>query len=145
MSKNQSLGLLSGPKSLPSESSGPDALLPAQYFDGLVARASDLPEKRLMLAVLLDAAMALQRRNSSAAVEAERWIRGEHLELPPFTFEKICENLGLDPAYLGRGLLAWHTAPDRTSIRRLRTSQRRVTPLGRRRRRLGLAGRAERL
>ena len=46
----------------------PDALLPEQYFDRLAARTSDTPERRLLFAVLLDAVIQLQRRNTSGSV-----------------------------------------------------------------------------
>jgi hypothetical protein len=117
----------------------PDAIVPEQYFDRLAARASDIPERRLMFAVLLDAVIQLRRRHSPDAAEAERWIRGEEDEDSPFSFRNVCEALGIDPSYLARGLLAWraHHADTtvRVPVRQLRTSHRRVTPLGRRRRR----------
>jgi hypothetical protein len=125
-----------------SEASIPDTLLPDQYFDRLAARACDTPEKRLMFAVLLDAVIQLQRRNSTGATEAEIWIRGEEGDDAPFSFRNVCEALALDAAYLGRGLLAWrgtHAATTRVPIRQLRTTHRRVTPVVRRRRRVATA------
>jgi hypothetical protein len=122
-----------------ADRSVPDSLLPDQYFDRLAARASDTPEKRLMFAVLLDAVINLQRRHSPRATEAELWIRGEDGDDAPFSFRSICDALGIDASYLARGLLAWRAARARSPVgmpvRQLRTSQRRVTPLGRRRRR----------
>jgi hypothetical protein len=91
-----------------------------------------------MFAVLLDAVIQLQRRNSSGATEAEIWIRGEEERDAPFSFESVCEALGLDATYLARGLLAWRGSPasaPRVPVRQLRTSHRRVTPVARRRRR----------
>jgi hypothetical protein len=126
------------------DGSVPDTLLPEQYFDRLTARASDTPEKRLMFAVLLDAVISLQRRNSSVATEAELWIRSEYEEDTPFSFRNVCAALGIEATYLARGLLAWRTnhgsAPLGVPVRQLRTSHRRVTPLGRKRRRIALAG-----
>jgi hypothetical protein len=124
----------------------PDTLLPDQYFDRLAARASDTPEKRLMFAVLLDAVIHLQRRNSDAAAEAERWIRSEPDDESPFSFQNVCEALGIEAGYLARGLLTWRmsrtNAPRGVPVRQLRTSHRRVTPLGRKRRRVAVAGAA---
>ena len=120
----------------------PDTLLPDQYFDRLAARACDSPEKRLMFAVLLDAVIQLQRRNSSGSTEAEIWIRGEEDVETPFSFHSVCEALGLDASYLARGLLAWRTSAGvatRVPVRQLRTSHRRVTPIVRRRRRVASA------
>jgi len=117
----------------------PDVLLPEQYFDRLAARTSDTPERRLLFAVLLDAVIQLQRRNTSGSAEAERWIRSESRSDFPFSFRNVCEALGIEPGYLQRGLLSWRRSQVGTMpgipVRQLRTSHRRVTPLGRRRRR----------
>ena len=117
----------------------PDVLLPEQYFDRLTARTSDTPERRLLFAVLLDAVILLQRRNTSGSAEAERWIRNEADSDFPFSFRNLCEALGIEPGYLQRGLLSWRRsqvgALPGIPVRQLRTSHRRVTPLGRRRRR----------
>ena len=122
----------------------PDALLPEQYFDRLAARTSDTPERRLLFAVLLDAVIQLQRRNTSGAAEAERWIRNVDDGESPFSFRNVCEALGIEPMYLARGLLAWRRSQidllPGIPVRQLRTSHRRVTPLGRRRRRTAAAG-----
>jgi hypothetical protein len=118
-----------------------EALLPEQYFDRWARRASDSPEKRLMFAVLLDAAMQLQGRNRKYAAAAEEWIRGTDCANPPFSFRNICDALGIEADYLARGLLSWstravairHPAPPRQ-----RASHTPVTP-PRRRRGLALA------
>jgi hypothetical protein len=118
----------------------PDSLLPDQYFDRLSARATDTPEKRLMFAVLLDAVIHLQRRHTTGAAEAERWIRGidDSVEEPTFSFQNICDALGIEPAYLAGGLLAFRSGQDSkllgAPVRQLRTSHRRITPLRKKRR-----------
>ena len=121
----------------------PDALLPEQYFDRLAARTSDTPERRLLFAVLLDAVIQLQRRNTSGSAEAERWIRNDGESDSPFSFKNVCEALGIEPAYLQRGLMSWRRSQVGSMpgipVRQLRTSHRRVTPLGRRRRRSRVA------
>jgi hypothetical protein len=120
-----------------SDLSVPGAILPEQYFDRLALRASDIPEKRLMFAVLLDAVILLRRRHTPGAAEAERWVRGEDGDdESPFCFRNVCEALGIDPSYLARGLLTWRVSglPYGMPVRQLRTSSRRVTPLARRRR-----------
>jgi hypothetical protein len=115
----------------------PDSLLPDQYFDRLAARACDTPEKRLLFAVLLDAVIHMQRRNSVGAAEAEQWIRGEANDDSPFSFRNLCDALGIEPTYLARGLLTWRYAgPKREAglpVRQFRISHRRVTPGGARR------------
>lgn len=124
------------------DASVPDVLLPEQYFDRLATRASDTPERRLMFAVLLDAVIHLQRRNTPASAEAERWIRSDTADDFPFSFRGVCEALGIDAAYLKRGLIVWRSQssglPLGVPVRQLRTSHRRVTPIKRRRRRLAL-------
>jgi hypothetical protein len=120
-----------------SDTSIPDSLLPDQYFDRLAARSYDTPEKRLMFAVLLDAVIHLQRRNSVGACEAEEWIRGDARDESPFAFRNLCEALGLEPEYLSRGLLSARThgrVPKGIPVRQFRISHRRVTPIERRRR-----------
>jgi hypothetical protein len=81
----------------------PVPLLADQYFDRLAGRASDMPEKRLMLAVLFDAVVQLHRPGSATAVEVTRWIRSESNS--PFAFNSICEAFEIEPNYLARGLL----------------------------------------
>jgi hypothetical protein len=71
------------------------------------ASSSDVPERRLMAAVLFDAALQLSRPGSKGAAEVTRWIRNRDDESLPFSFSSVCEALGLDAEYLARGLLAW--------------------------------------
>ena len=77
-------------------------------FEHVAARLADMPEKRLLLAVLMDAIVQLRRRGSAGALEAAAWIRGEGIDAPsPFSFAAVCEALGLDPSYLARGVFRW--------------------------------------
>ena len=116
----------------------PEVMLPLQYFDRLTPHATDIPEKRLMFAVLLDAVIHLQRRDSRGAAEVAQWIR-EDDEESVFSFSNICDALGIAPVFLARGLLAWHSgtasAPMGVPARQLRTAHRRIRPLRQRRRR----------
>ena len=50
-----------------------------------------MPEKRLMLAVLLDAIIQLRRPGSTGAIEAAEWIRGGEATDSPFSFPVVCE------------------------------------------------------
>jgi len=96
----------------------------------------DMPEKRLMLAVLLDAIIQLRRPGSTGALEAAEWIRGEASD-SPFSFPVVCEALGLDAAYLTRGVFAWaRNAQTAAPLRgaRLRRPQVRALKLSARRR-----------
>ena len=127
-----------------TDASVPETILPIQYFDRLAVRVTDIPEKRLMFAVLLDAVIHLQRRDSRGAAEAVEWIQGEP-DGSVFSFQNICESLGLEPTGLARALLAWHNGPKTTRLgvpaRQLRTAHPRIRPLRqRRRRRVAAAG-----
>jgi len=119
----------------------PEVILPLQYFDRLALRPTDIPEKRLMFAVLLDAVIHLQRRDSRGAAEVAQWIRDDDDSV--FSFRNICESLGIEPAVLARGLLAWYSGaaprPIGVPARQLRTAHRRITPLRQRRRRRAVA------
>ncbi|HEU4341659.1 MAG TPA: hypothetical protein VFU31_08825 [Candidatus Binatia bacterium] len=91
----------------------PDSLLSAQYFENLRRKTVLEPEKRLIVAVLEDAINVFQNnltaqsgRGKKLFDEAEEWIweqDGHWL----FSFESVCEILGLNPAYVRRGLLRW--------------------------------------
>jgi hypothetical protein len=91
----------------------PDTLLSAQYFETLRRKTLFEPEKRLMLAILDDAINCFQNnlsakrgRGKRLFEEAEQWIvdgGGDWI----FSFEHICETLGVNPEYLRRGLLQW--------------------------------------
>ena len=91
----------------------PDTLLSDQYFENLRRKTFFEPEKRLMLAVLEDAIRYYQdtlfsRNGKRKRIfdETEEWIvtpDGDGV----FSFEHVCETLGLSPEYLRRGLLRW--------------------------------------
>jgi len=91
----------------------PDTLLSDQYFENLRRKTHFEPEKRLMLAVLEDAIRYYQdnlfsRHSKRKRIfdETEEWIvtpDGDWV----FSFDHVCETLGLSPEYLRRGLLRW--------------------------------------
>ena len=92
----------------------PDILTPVQYYDGM---RRDNPEtqaiKRLMFAVLADAVRCFQtyadapsRAEHRMFGEAERWILDRDSD-GPFTFQAICEALGIEPDRLRDGLHQW--------------------------------------
>jgi len=111
-----------------TDTSVPEALLPDQYFDRVAGSTRDMPEKRLMAAVLLDALVQLQRAGSTAAAEVRGWIAGEG-EAGLLSFEAVCAALDLDAAYLARGL----TDLPQIASRRVRLVRRRIRVGGRRR------------
>lgn len=101
----------------------PDCVLAPQFFATLRRQApSKKGEWQLLIAVLEDAVYCFQKylfaKNAQGQVlfrEADEWMMGPPLptrldagnEAPSFSFEYICEVLGLDPDYLRRGLRSW--------------------------------------
>ncbi len=82
---------------------GPDVILPQQFFDGPRRDSDFSPEKALMLAVLEDAIRCFQEyfrttraRPRMLSRQAERWIRTRDWNWP-FSFNNVCEALGIDP------------------------------------------------
>jgi hypothetical protein len=91
----------------------PDTLLPEQYLDTYRRKLHLEPEKKLMLAILEDGIACFQKylfaRDSKGKAlfrEAEVWVEEKGGEAV-FSFDAVCESLGLDPNYLRRGLRAW--------------------------------------
>jgi len=87
----------------------PDTLLPSQFFDRLRGRERR-GEWRLMVAILEDAvnvylkqAAATDPHQCQLFEEAEEWIE-THDRQYVFSFESICDALGLDPDYVRGGL-----------------------------------------
>src|SRR5437660_12781329 len=91
----------------------PDIILPEQFFHGARRDSYISGEKALMLAVLEDGIRCYQEhlRNPRSnprllSQQAEQWIRAVDYEWP-FSFQNVCETLGIDPSALRAALLAW--------------------------------------
>lgn len=91
----------------------PDPTVAEEYLDTLQRKESLGPEQRLMLAVLEDAIACFQKnlsaRNNKGKTlfrETEEWIVEKDSGWI-FSFESICEGLGLDPQYVRQGLMRW--------------------------------------
>src|SRR5260221_14762834 len=115
------------------EMEGPDSLalsdviLPSQFFGGM-GGGGLCSEQRLMLGVLVDAINILQgwnrlgnARKRRAFAEAAQWVmtKGSHY---PFTFDSVCDALGIAPEMLRsrlNGLAMGHGATDRLGVSRL--------------------------
>ena len=89
-----------------------DQLLPFESSETLRRKRYAQPEKLLVLAVLKDEVVCLQKYSGSAARRSKRlfeetrqWVL---MDDPgwPFSFTNVCEILGLDPRYVRRGLLS---------------------------------------
>ena len=100
------------PESL-AELFAPDIVLPEQFFEGARRDSYVSGEKALMLAVLEDGIRCFQEhlRNPRSnprllSEQAEAWIRAVDYDWP-FSFNNVCETLGIDPSALRAALLAW--------------------------------------
>jgi hypothetical protein len=123
----------------------PDVVLPEQFFEGARRDSYISGEKALMLAVLEDGIRCFQEhlRNPRSnprllSQQSEAWIRAVDYEWP-FSFNNVCETLGIDPSALRSALLGWkakrlaerelHGAPTPTSkkVYRLHLRTKRTT------------------
>jgi len=89
------------------------SVLPEQFYGPRPSPAHGRPEAELMRAVLEDALLCFHkglvqqgRRAQRIAREAEEWLFSDDPSWP-FSFVSICAVLGLEPAYLRRGLQRW--------------------------------------
>jgi len=108
---------------------GPD---PAEYFERLDGGS---PEKRLRLAVLMNAIAEIQHGRPPAADEAARWVRGEIAAMDAsFCFAAICETLDLDADRLAQAVLGAGGDPARarSALPRRQVQARRTYGLPRR-------------
>ena len=104
----------------------PDALMPEQYFASLGKEAGAANERGLMLAILRDAvecyqkyALARDPQGEDLHRDAAEWIFSIDREWP-FSFENICDVLGVSAEYVRAGL-----APlQRRTPRKIRKSPR---------------------
>lgn len=90
----------------------PDPILPSQlYTSGCGERARG--ERRLILAILEDAVgcyqkylLARDNRGRRLFRDAEQWLGSSSREMM-FSFENICDILGLDAQYMREQLFSW--------------------------------------
>jgi hypothetical protein len=94
-----------------------DSMLPTQYFTGGQLPPFVQNEARLMLAILQDAVDSYQRHaltrdaaHREEFEEARKWIESEESEWV-FSFENICNLLGINAEYVRDGLR--RTTPSR--------------------------------
>jgi hypothetical protein len=97
---------------------------PANTWKNGVPQLSHEPEKMLMYAVLEHAITCFQKfasvssaRGRAAFKDAENWLMHEKSDWP-FSFERICEALNLNPDYIRGGLEHWlrSASPRQTKI-----------------------------
>ena len=89
-----------------------------EVFD--VLRGQPTPETRLLIAILEEAINCFQRyyfaqHDSGQRLfrEADEWLMSNHKDWA-FSFESICDALGLDPSYVRSGLRRWQARQLRT-------------------------------
>ena len=92
---------------------GPDIVLPEQIIAGYRNDSFLSGEKALMVAVLEDGIRCFQEHLTNQrynprllSQEAEEWIRTEDWNWP-FSFNNVCDTLGLSPEALRSALLRW--------------------------------------
>lgn len=92
---------------------GLNQVLPCQYFD-LSGGHRLTGEQRLMLALLADALNVYQQgvlsrntRKRLLFVDAERWITAGAKSHHAFSFDTVCDALGINPGMLRRRMLLW--------------------------------------
>jgi len=92
---------------------GLNQILPSQYYD--VSGGHRLTgEQRLMLALLADAINVYQQgvlsrntRKRLLFIDAERWITASAKCRHAFSFDTVCDALGINPSMLRRRMLTW--------------------------------------
>jgi hypothetical protein len=80
-----------------------DDLVPSQWLDSVRATFTDVPERRLLIALLFDVMRVLLGGNTKERAEISAWIRGTNDARIPFAL--LCDALELDPSCLARRLL----------------------------------------
>ena len=91
----------------------PDILLPIQYFAALKRKRFSCGEHRLLVAIMQDAIECFQKhlhardsKRRQLYLEAEAWVNAEDDD-GTFSFDNVCDLLGMNPEYLRQGLLTW--------------------------------------
>jgi hypothetical protein len=99
----------------------PDVLLPVQYFAALKRKKYSCGEHRLLIAIMQDAIECFQKhvhardtKRRQLYMDAELWVTDQNDD-GPFSFDNVCDLLGMNPDYLRVGLLDWR---DRERARR---------------------------
>ena len=89
-------------------------IMPSQLRDQMTA-VTDVPERRLLIALLFDAIRILHNGGVKQRAEIVSWIRGMNAARVPF--RELCEGLDLDPGCLTQHLLQKGVAHVPTRLR----------------------------
>jgi hypothetical protein len=108
-----------------------DTVSLVRYLEPVCSETHLEAEQKLMLAVLEDAVTSFQKYSATCKEkrlfrEAEEWILIQGETDRPFSFDNICENLGLNPDCIREGLLhgRYHRRRKRDRVQ-LRVNRRR--------------------
>ncbi len=80
-----------------------DDLLPTQLLDRVLLGDGDIPERRLLVAVLADAVRCLQSGSVKERTEVFAWMRSAYGPAR-FSFGALCDALGLEVDLVARRL-----------------------------------------
>ena len=135
--QNQVFQECAGPDPWLSARFEPDFLVPGQFFD-LIRRRSTLDgETRLVFAVLEDAVRCYVKSGASSRRsdreqfdEVQRWFHAEPGSRSPFSFEYVCDVLGIEPSAL-RARLGLLSAKDLPTKQMRSVGRRQVVRAGR--------------
>ncbi len=112
---------------------GLNQILPSQYYD-LSGGHRLTGEQRLMLALLADAinvyqqgALSRNTRKRLLFIDAERWITASARCRHAFSFDTVCDAIGINPSMLRRRRLAWKHERRRNAQARAGTPHLRLT------------------
>jgi hypothetical protein len=114
----------------------PDIITAEQYYDARRGDVAPEPLRRLMFALLKDALSCLQNNAHAKSgsrrrlfVEVKHWVdwEGGH---GPFSFDTVCETLGIEPQFLRQGLKRWRKQQLAGSARTRLTARTPVIRLG---------------
>jgi hypothetical protein len=90
-----------------------DTLAPIAYLELNRSRSYDKPEEKLMFALLTDAVYCFQHYFDARShaglklyVAAEEWILQMDVDWP-FSFENVCQHLGIEPNCFRGALQHW--------------------------------------
>lgn len=76
------------------DESAAEVLLASQWNRRSASQFLDVPERRLLVAVLVDAVRVLMSRDQKQRARVVRWVKGDDARVP---FRDLCLNLDLDP------------------------------------------------
>ena len=115
--------------------SHPSELEPSQWLDRIVPSFFDVPERRLLVAVLFDAVRLLRTGTPKQSAEVWSWVCADDGKAR-ITFRALCDGLDADPDHVRRSMRVSVDAPGGRPHRRVSVQTHRLRPRFRPARRL---------